>query len=85
MKLKLLALGVLIASSTFAASAESNFSLGAGVGVVETPYKQYDNKAYPIPVITYESDDFWFRGLGGGYYLWKDQADQLSVFAAYSP
>ena len=50
MKLKLLALGVLIASSTFAARAESNFSLGAGVGVVETPYKQYDNKAYPIPV-----------------------------------
>jgi outer membrane protein len=30
MKLKLLALGVLIASSTFAANAESNFSLGAG-------------------------------------------------------
>jgi outer membrane protein len=28
MKLKLLALGVLIASSTFTANAESNFSLG---------------------------------------------------------
>lgn len=85
MKLKLLALGVLIASSTFAANAESTFSLGAGVGVVETPYKQYDKKVYPVPVITWESDSFWFRGLGGGYYLWNDDADQLSVMAYYSP
>jgi outer membrane protein len=84
-KFKLLALGVLIASSTFAAAAESNFSLGAGVGMVESPYKQYDRKFYPVPVVTYESDDFWFRGLGGGYYLWNDEADKLSVFAAYSP
>lgn len=85
MKFKLLALGVLIASSTFAANAESTFSLGAGVGVVETPYKQYDSKVYPVPVITWESDSFWFRGLGGGYYLWNDDADQLSVMAYYSP
>ena len=84
-KFKILALGVLIASSTFAANAESNVSIGVGAGVVETPYKQYDNKTYPVPVITYESDNFWFRGLAGGYYLWNDQVDQLSVFAAYSP
>lgn len=85
MKLKLLALGVLFASSTFAVNAESTFSLGAGVGVVETPYKQYDSKVYPVPVISWESDSFWFRGLGGGYYLWNDDADQLSIMAYYSP
>lgn len=85
MKFKLLALGVLIASSSFAVNAESAFSLGAGVGVVETPYKQYDSKVYPVPVVTWESDSFWFRGIGGGYYLWNDDADQLSVMAYYSP
>ncbi len=84
-KIKLVALGVLTASCAFAANAENTFSLGAGVGVVESPYKQYDKRVLPVPVITYESDNFWFRGLGGGYYLWNDQADKLSITAFYFP
>lgn len=84
-KFKLLALSVIIASSMGTASAASQWSVGAGVGVVESPYKQYDRDIYPLPVVTYEGDDFWFRGLGGGYYLWNDQADKLSVMAYYSP
>lgn len=63
-KLKLLALGVLIATSAGVAHAEGKFSLGAGVGVVEHPYKDYDTDVYPVPVINYEGDNFWFRGLG---------------------
>lgn len=84
-KFKLLALGVVTAISACAANAESNFSLGAGVGVMESPYKEYDTRVTPLPVVTYESDDFWFRGIGGGYYLWNDEADKLSVMAFYSP
>lgn len=80
-KLKLLALGVFIATSASVAHAESNLTLGAGVGVVEHPYKDYDSDVYPIPVIAYESENFWFRGLGGGYYLWNDNADKLSIMA----
>ena len=41
-KIKLLALGVLIATSASAAHADGKFTLGAGVGIVEHPYKQYD-------------------------------------------
>lgn len=84
-KIKLLALSVLTAGFACAANAENTFSVGAGVGVVETPYKQYDSDVMPIPVITYEGDDFWFRGIGGGYYLWNDDADKLSITAYYSP
>lgn len=84
-KLKLLALGVLIASSATVVHAESNLTLGAGVGVVEHPYKDYDADVYPVPVINYEGDNFWFRGLGGGYYLWNDAADKLSITAYWSP
>lgn len=84
-KFKLLALGVVTAIAACAANAESNFSLGAGVGVMESPYKEYDTRVTPLPVVTYESDDFWFRGIGGGYYLWNDEADKLSVMAFYSP
>ncbi len=53
--------------------------------MVEHPYKDYDSDVYPVPVVTYESDNFWFRGLGGGYYLWNDDTDKLSVMAYWSP
>jgi outer membrane protein len=67
------------------ANAENQWSVGAGVGVLNSPYKDYDRDVYPVPVITYEGDNFWFRGLGGGYYLWNDQADKLSIMAYYDP
>jgi outer membrane protein len=38
---------------------------------------------YPVPVMTYEGDNF--PRLGGGYYLWNDNADKLSVMAYYDP
>lgn len=84
-KFKLVALAVAAATSVGIAQAESKFTLGAGIGIVENPYKQYDNDLYPVPVINYEGDNFWFRGLAGGYYLWNDQSDKLSIMAAYSP
>ena len=84
-KLKLLALGVLVATAASTVHAEGKMSLGAGVGVINSPYKQYDRDVYPVPVITYEGDNFWFRGLGGGYYLWNDEADKLSVMAYFDP
>ena len=84
-KLKLLALGLLAATAVSTAQAESQWTVGAGVGVINSPYKQYDRDVYPVPVVTYEGDNFWFRGLGGGYYLWNDTADKLSIMAYYDP
>lgn len=84
-KFKVLALGVLTAITATSALADNKFSVGAGVGVLEAPYKDYDRTVVPVPVITYEGDDFWFRGLGGGYYLWNDESDKLSITAYYSP
>lgn len=84
-KFKFLALGAVLASTVTAVHAEDRFSLGAGVAVVENPYKQYDNDFWPVPVVNYEGDNFWFRGLGAGYYLWNDQTDKLSVMAYYLP
>lgn len=84
-KFKILALGVVATISASSAFADSKVSLGAGVGILETPYKDYDREVVPVPVLTYESENFWFRGLGGGYYLWNDGSDKLSVMAYYSP
>nr|WP_269468464.1 MipA/OmpV family protein [Leclercia tamurae] len=80
-----MALGIIVATSVSTAYAENQWSVGAGVGVINSPYKQYDRDIYPVPVITYEGDNFWFRGLGGGYYLWNDQTDKLSIMAYYDP
>lgn len=84
-KLKLLALGILAATAASTVQAESQWTVGAGAGVINSPYKQYDRDVYPVPVVTYEGDNFWFRGLGGGYYLWNDTADKLSIMAYYDP
>ena len=51
-KLKLLALGVLAATAVSTAQAESQWTVGAGVGVINSPYKQYDRDVYPVPVVT---------------------------------
>ena len=56
-KLKLLALGILAATAVNTAQAESQWTVGAGVGVINSPYKQYDRDVYPVPVITYEGDN----------------------------
>ncbi|EHO0181155.1 MipA/OmpV family protein, partial [Salmonella enterica] len=42
---------LLISVSSGVVQAESKFTLGAGVGVVEHPYRDYDTDIYPVPVI----------------------------------
>lgn len=61
------------------------FSLGAGVLVSPDPYKGYQKRVYPVPLINYDSERFYFKGLTTGYYLWNDGTNQLSVTAFYSP
>lgn len=82
---KLLAAGVLLSAVSATAFAENGLTVGAGVGVGKSPYKQYDNDAFPVPDIDYDSDHFWWHGLGGGYYLWNDESDKLSVTGFWDP
>lgn len=84
-KFKLLALSALMASSVSSAWAESPWSLGAAALVTPNPYKGDQDRVYPIPMIGYEGDSFYLRGLNAGYYLWNDETDKLSVTAYYSP
>ena len=44
-KIKILALSMLAALSVNTAYAESTLTLGAGVGVIDQPYKGYDSEA----------------------------------------
>lgn len=60
-------------------------SLGASVIYAESSYRGGQDRYFPVPVINYEGENFWFRSLQGGYYLWKDPQNQLSLTLLGSP
>ncbi|MFI3309005.1 MipA/OmpV family protein [Ewingella allii] len=67
------------------AAAAGTWSLGASALVDVNPYKGYDTKVLPVPIISYEGDDFYFHTLTAGYYLWKDDQNKFSLTATYIP
>lgn len=83
---KLSALTVILPCAfTSALTQAETLSLGASVLYAQSPYRGGQDRYLPIPIINYEGDSFWFRSLQGGYYLWKDQQDQLSLTLVGSP
>ncbi|HHL2711377.1 TPA: MipA/OmpV family protein [Yersinia enterocolitica] len=61
------------------------WSLGASALVSPDPYRGKNDRVYPVPIVSYESDNFYFRTLAAGYYLWKDDNNRLSIDAYYLP
>lgn len=85
-KFKILTLGALLASSfSVVHAADGPWSLGAAALVTPNPYKGDQDRVYPVPLVGYEGDSFYLRGLNAGYYLWNDKTDKLSITAYYSP
>jgi len=79
-------LAIIASAMVCAHSAQAgNWSLGAGALVMSEPYRGYQTNVYPAPIINYEDDNFYFRSLTAGYYLWNDRQNQLSVMAYYLP
>ncbi|MEE3661495.1 MipA/OmpV family protein [Brenneria sp. g21c3] len=63
----------------------ADVSLGLGAAGATSVYRGDDNAVYPLPMLNYESENVYFRGLGGGYYLWNDGENKLSLSAYYLP
>ncbi|CAQ84064.1 MULTISPECIES: MipA/OmpV family protein [Photorhabdus] len=63
------------------------WSIGASVLAEASPYKGVKNKdkVLPVPMVNYESEDFYFHTLAAGYYLWNQPKDQLSLDVYYYP
>lgn len=83
-KLTTLAVALSVLSSTVLAG---TWSVGASVLAQSTPYKGIKSRDYltPVPIVNYDSENFYFHTLAAGYYLWNDQQDQLSLDAYYYP
>jgi outer membrane protein len=85
-KFKLLAVAVLAAATANTAFADEGiWSLGAAAYIQNSPYKGTNTKTRPAPMVGYEGKNFYLRGFNGGYYLWNDKTDKLSIAAWYSP
>lgn len=65
--------------------AEDQLSVGGAIGYSQYVYKDYDNLVLPIPMVSYESDNFYVRGISAGYYLIKNKQHALALDVSYSP
>lgn len=63
----------------------AEISVGLGGGWSSSPYKDHDDNISPIPIIFYESDRFYVRGLSAGVHLWKGEIQEVSLGLSYNP
>lgn len=54
-------------------------SIGAGMRWSPSPYKDYDKKALPFPIVFYEGQKFVFRGALVGLKLWTPGNSELML------
>ena len=72
-----------LAAFTGSAAWCGEFSLGA-VGVVSTsPYKSYDTVVSALPLVNYDSDRFYVKGVELGAHLLKNDMHTVSVGVLY--
>lgn len=84
-KIKLSALSLLVMGGLTGWAQAGTWTLGGSVLMAPSLYLGDDDKIYPVPLVNYEGEDFYFRTLSVGYYLWKDPKNQLSLNAFYLP
>lgn len=64
-------------------SADGGWTIGAGIMVEQSPYRDYDNIILPIPVLHYEGDRFFIKGLDLGAHLVNSKPHQLDINLRY--
>ncbi|MBT2118094.1 MipA/OmpV family protein [Dyella sp. LX-66] len=64
------------------AAPQGGWTLGLGAVWSPSPYRDYNNKAWPLPLVSYEGKSFYLRGATVGYRLLKTDSDELSIIAS---
>jgi outer membrane protein len=70
------------ANAQSSAQQSASWTLGIGAVWSPSPYRNYDNKAWPLPLVNYEGNSFYVRGATLGYHLFKTDSDEFSVVAS---
>ena len=76
-------MGLILAMPQPVQSAE--ISLGAGGVAMSSEYRGVSAQAYPMPLVSWDDERFYVKGLGAGLYLWKSDACKLSGGLEYLP
>ncbi|MBW8189928.1 MipA/OmpV family protein [Neiella marina] len=61
---------------------ESTLAVGLGFGSTSSAYAQYDDESTAIPLIFFNSKNFYFEGVEGGYKVIENRQSRLSVFVS---
>jgi MipA family protein len=88
--LRLASLSAVVICATFSLPATaqsttesaSTWTLGIGAVWSPSPYRNYDNKAWPLPMVNYEGKSFFVHGATLGYRLFKTGSDEFSIIAS---
>lgn len=64
-------------------AADEGWSVGIGVGAAESPYKSYDVQWMPLPLISYEGEYAYIRGVTAGLKLLNREYVEVSAFVGY--
>ena len=72
----------LSAQARTASEQKPTWTLGIAAAWSPSPYRNYDNKAWPLPLVSYEGKSFYVRGATIGYKLLGPGADELSVIVS---
>ena len=74
-------LTILTACSASAEESSSQWGLGLGAIVSENPYAGRGTRYTPVPLITYDSERFFFEGIGGGIHLLDTSGLEIDIIA----
>lgn len=80
MNMKHTIIAALVASLPIAAQANTPVEIGAGVAMKSTAYRNYDDSAQPIPLITFDTE--WFYADAGefGFKPYDDGTNRIGTF-----
>ncbi|MET0290507.1 MAG: MipA/OmpV family protein [Pseudoxanthomonas sp.] len=55
------------------------WSVGAGAAVIDSPYAGEGTRVRPFPMVSYEGDRFFLRGISGGVHLYENAGFRLDA------
>lgn len=63
----------------------SNWRVGLAVASVDAAYKGRNNETFVVPVVGYEGEKVYFRGVELGFRLYRKQGAELAAVASVAP
>lgn len=72
-----------IAATSNVSERQQSLTLGLGAAFSSNPYRGVDSKFLALPLLRYEGERFFVRGINAGYHLFKQEDLTLSLLGSY--